>query len=1090
MKLPVYIDGGKNFIRFEDGRNKIQMIRWGWFEDNIITKYSALIGHDGELSVTFRSIRYELDDAGEPFPYTDKDGNQSIKKTSVLIGDHKLLRAANPSHSLIFKTDYKASSGGKTKSAALEKMLDDLNTTMVSGRITRQFNHIRRTATDDKEGFGYLRNIFINVKVIQKHFGVDIENLGPSTGGTGYHTAGIEPRTNIVDAILGLMREVSQNFYSYWRFNVVNDVESDTNSMLIDELSSPVKDFAYSTFMSDTEYGNPSSLTHLGVYQFPSMEFNSVVKSQTFDVKLPSGDANAAFFAVNSPGSEPSSDLDIRGLQFLGSVQSSTIDIKLEKNIFSNIRRVYTKDPKAGFPFGSEAVNMKGQSDFDHRAKVKNLAETSGEIDPVSGAVYWRKYAPAPTAAIGIPSAEASTSDNRSIIYKDGRYHFVQEGPKGDADSIDIANLGDIGDVADAVSDAIVGGTASDILGNNDGQGTFTVDELEDIQEGKPITTGFLSMNPMEKSLVDVDWAQPFNEGQIDFADDNADFYTSDNRQYYKGNIQTAVEANLQGNEDAPEVNPEDIAIASSIPTPKVATVTAQTEDIGSLYYLVNDKTFDPNADHIFERLRLKASVIKYNSTIIKGSGKKGTNKLPTIFGITMSLTIDGIGGLVPGNMFNVTYAPAQYVKSFVKDGINYGPLIYFQIQNLKQEVTVDGWNTSFEGQYTPNFDAGKAYRDALATEVDGYFNLEISRAFGVENTPFGFLGKIKEFIGVVNEVAESVSNFFSDALSYQEEVKAAKEIADKENEDKSKKINSADGEVTDASEQTGDFFERLSGVASTVVSGPATVVGGAAIGVGRLAGDAGGRVIDFLSGDGFVPLEGDVNPEGGEQSNVSQQLELDDTKSSDKFPESIKLEVSDKVGSPDETIKPNLLGRVRDQYKNLKSRLRKERVAKVTPKQTPRAKELLKKIKFTHDESGIIQSEGSEDITVTVVSKGVYNDEERTADQTYLGVADQQEELIKDAIKDNETAIAAMFAEAFPDDSIAGTPAPEKTNPGYPFSEPYYSEEPFGSYANRADARAALAAAFGYSDGYTAYKNNFTSEQRKSHWDGSPDLW
>jgi hypothetical protein len=1092
MRLNTYIDGGKNFIKFIDAKgNEVQLMRWGWFEDNIISKYSALVGNDGELAVTFRSIKYELGDDGNPIPYTDSSGNETFKKSSVLIGDHKLLRAANPSHSLIFKTDYKSSSGGSSKSAKLEKMLDDLNREMISGKITRQFNHPQRTATDDREGFGFLRNIFINVKVIQKHFGVDIENLGPSTGGTGYHTDGVAPRTNIVDAMLDLMGEVSANFYSYWRFAVVNDIENDTNSMLIDELASPSKDFAYSTFMSGTDYGNPSSLTHLGVYQFPSMEYNSVVKSQTFDVKIPNGDGMALLFAVNSSGTEPSGDLDVRGFQFLGDVQSSTIDTGLEKNIFSNIRRLYTKDPKAGFPYGSEAVNMKLQSDFDHRAKVKDLAETLNEnskADPVSGAVYWRKYAPAPTAPLGTPSSEASTADNRGIIFKDGRYHFVQEGPKDDANSISI------GDVGDAVSDA-VSGAASNALSSagisiGDDGGSENEVTVGDGDQALPMNQ--LSFQP---TLREFDYTIGLNTS----LDDNADnsFFTSDNQQYIAGNYQTALQANLQGNDDAPEVNQEDLEVAAiesgaqpSPPTPKVATVTAQTEDIGSLYYLVNDKTFDPNADHIIERLRLKASVIKYNTTLIKSSGKKGTNNLPTIPGITMSLTIDGIGGLIPGNQFNVTYAPAQYVKSFVKDGINYGPLIYFQIQNLKQEITVDGWNTTFDGQYAPNRDAREAYATALAEEVDGYFNLEISRAFGVENTPFGFLGKIKEFIGVVSEVADSVSNFFSDALSYQEEVNTAKKLAEAENEDKSKKMNTADGDVVDASEQSGTFWERVGGVASTVVAGPATVVSGAATGVGRIAGDAGGRILDFLSGNDFVPLEGDINPEGGDKSNVSQQLEIDDTKTSDKHPSLIKLEVSDKMGSPDETIKPSLGARIRDTLKSAKSRIRKERVAKVTPKPTARSKELLKKIQFTHDDSGIIQSEGSEDITVTVVSKGVYNNEERTAEQTYLGVADQQEELIKDAINDNETAIAAVFAEAFPDDSVAGTPAPEKTNPGYPFSEPYYSEEPFGSYANRADARAALAAAFGYSEGYTAYKNNFDTQQRKDHWDSSPDLW
>ena len=98
MRLNTYIDGGKNFIKFIDAKgNEVQLMRWGWFEDNIISKYSALVGNDGELAVTFRSIKYELGDDGNPIPYTDSSGNETFKKSSVLIGDHKLLRAANPS---------------------------------------------------------------------------------------------------------------------------------------------------------------------------------------------------------------------------------------------------------------------------------------------------------------------------------------------------------------------------------------------------------------------------------------------------------------------------------------------------------------------------------------------------------------------------------------------------------------------------------------------------------------------------------------------------------------------------------------------------------------------------------------------------------------------------------------------------------------------------------------------------------------------------------------------------------------------------------------------------------------------------------
>ena len=67
MELPIYIDGGKNFIKFDDGFNVVRMMRWGWFEDNIISKYSALVGNEGDVAVTFRSVKYELNDAGDPF---------------------------------------------------------------------------------------------------------------------------------------------------------------------------------------------------------------------------------------------------------------------------------------------------------------------------------------------------------------------------------------------------------------------------------------------------------------------------------------------------------------------------------------------------------------------------------------------------------------------------------------------------------------------------------------------------------------------------------------------------------------------------------------------------------------------------------------------------------------------------------------------------------------------------------------------------------------------------------------------------------------------------------------------------------------
>ena len=72
-----------------------------------------------------------------------------------------------------------------------------------------------------------------------------------------------------------------------------------------------------------------------------------------------------------------------------------------------------------------------------------------------------------------------------------------------------------------------------------------------------------------------------------------------------------------------------------------------------------------------------------------------------------------------------------------------------------------------------------------------------------------------------------------------------------------------------------------------------------------------------------------------------------------------------------------------------------------------------------------------------------------------------------------------------------------EKENPGFPFSDPFYSQEPFGSYENKDAARSALATAYGFNGSYIAYKNarddqhgDRSSEVRKQDWLNRPDIW
>ena len=57
VKFQTDIDKYKNIINLQmdagNGVKEVKMLRWGWFEDNILTKYIAVVGDSGIPTVTF-----------------------------------------------------------------------------------------------------------------------------------------------------------------------------------------------------------------------------------------------------------------------------------------------------------------------------------------------------------------------------------------------------------------------------------------------------------------------------------------------------------------------------------------------------------------------------------------------------------------------------------------------------------------------------------------------------------------------------------------------------------------------------------------------------------------------------------------------------------------------------------------------------------------------------------------------------------------------------------------------------------------------------------------------------------------------------
>ena len=59
-----------------------------------------------------------------------------------------------------------------------------------------------------------------------------------------------------------------------------------------------------------------------------------------------------------------------------------------------------------------------------------------------------------------------------------------------------------------------------------------------------------------------------------------------------------------------------------------------------------------------------------------------------------LSLEVDGIGGIMPGDIIQTDYIQPIYNKTLYRDGLRQGPFTYFQIVESNQKVDSSGWTT------------------------------------------------------------------------------------------------------------------------------------------------------------------------------------------------------------------------------------------------------------------------------------------------------------------------------------------------------------------------------------------------------------
>jgi len=151
------------------------------------------------------------------------------------------------------------------------------------------------------EHLGELRNMWVNIKEIQKAFGIDL---------TSKSEAKANPPGTFERGIESLLVSLNKNFYGIWDFELAVDPYDSTNMGVLDKKVNSVQgdSLKYTTFKNDDIEDKEGKKSHVvqdaGIYKFPSFKAGSIVKNQNLSFRIPDSMALTILWGSNKPGSE------------------------------------------------------------------------------------------------------------------------------------------------------------------------------------------------------------------------------------------------------------------------------------------------------------------------------------------------------------------------------------------------------------------------------------------------------------------------------------------------------------------------------------------------------------------------------------------------------------------------------------------------------------------------------------------------------------------------------------------------------------------------------------------------------------------
>ena len=258
-------------------------IRWGWFEDNVLSKFLTLVSDSPErpFVTQFRSVE-KTDDGFE----------------STRVRTHNRLETVDINKYILpgkFKTFDLAD---KQKRIGTEKF----GVTRTIDRGDRELHHKLSKIINDnfkpfdsKDGkYGNMRNFLINTKILREAFSVNDNEVTTES-------------INLKESLEELFRYLNQDV-PFWSLEITQDSEDDFRTKIIDTSQTAVE-FESKKKINKTvtkDIGTRSSynpdtgeVTNNGVFFFPVWRTDSIVKRQNIVTKIPDALAISTMYGAN-----------------------------------------------------------------------------------------------------------------------------------------------------------------------------------------------------------------------------------------------------------------------------------------------------------------------------------------------------------------------------------------------------------------------------------------------------------------------------------------------------------------------------------------------------------------------------------------------------------------------------------------------------------------------------------------------------------------------------------------------------------------------------------------------------------------------